>query len=150
MGMFSLLRNRSALTRSAWTRCFGVLLAWMIVAAGMPRWELHAHESVDHGRTHSDALEAHVGLAQLAHEDAGEHHAFDHSAAVDATSDDSGIDEERPFAPHLHEITTVGATLPLFARLGVPPLAPSRWTWSTHFSAAPSAAWPPPLRPPIA
>ena len=125
-GMLSLSLCRSALARSAWTRGTGLLLAWMIAAAGLPRWEVHAHDDAVHGHAHSVAL-------------------VEHDNPTQPLDNDDGL-----AVPHLHEVTTVSAGLPALLRLDVHSVSPGRWTRPIHSAPTPSAAGPPPHRPPIA
>lgn len=125
--MPSLSFCRSALARSAWTRGIGLLLAWMIVAAGLPRWEVHAHDDAVHCHDHCAVIVEQDQQTELAHSDEG-------AAAPHL---------------HLHDVTTASATLPVLLRIDVHAMAPSRWTRSFHSIPAPSAAGPPPQRPPI-
>ena len=121
--MFFLSTSRSAIARSAWKRGLMLLLAWIMVAAEMPRWELHAHEDATHGHAHGSVF------AEL-------------SIPIQAAEGGAAL--------HLHDVSTASVTLPALLRLDLHSLAPNRWIRAVHSGPAPAAAWPPPHRPPIA
>lgn len=123
--MFSLAPLRTTLARTAFTRGLGLLLVLAVVAAGLPRWEVHAHAAADHGHTHGGVLAEHDEPAPAAGDDAGN------------------------VIPHLHDAASVSAALQTVDPLRLAGLPPVGWTPSFLPATAAAAAGPPPHRPPI-
>lgn len=123
--MFSLATCRNALGRTAWLRGVGLLLAVALVAAGLPRWELHAHTAAEHGHTHGGVL-------------------AEHDEPVPASGD-----APASVVPHIHDVASVSATLPSVEPLRITAVQPDSWLPPFHSAPAATSAGPPPHRPPI-
>lgn len=124
--MFSVATCRIALARTAWLRGVGLLLAIAVMASGLPRWEVHAHEAAERQHTHAGGPAEH------------------HEPAPPAESDPADV------VAHLHDAASLSATLPMVEPLECRSIP--RYVWMPPFQLAPAAiaAGPPPQRPPIA
>ena len=112
------------MARRSWLRGAWVLLALAVMAAGLPRWEMHAHGVAEHGHTHDDVFAAHDEPAPPA-------------------------SDQEQVVPHVHEAAATVATPLTVDALRVSAAPPVRWTIPRNTGQATSAVWPPPQRPPI-
>lgn len=123
--MLSLATCRKALARTAWSRGVGLLLALGLMAAGLPRWDVHVHAAAERGHSHPAVLAEH-----------------------DEPAPDVGNDAGSAVA-HLHDAVSVSATLPTVLPLSVIAFLPDRWSPPISRAPVATAAGPPPHRPPI-
>lgn len=108
---------------------FGLLLLTLAVT-GMPRWESHAHafDEIEH---------AHVHVQDDSH--------HDHD---DAQPPDN-LDDGASLTTHAHAAASLAVTLPTLAASTLIERAPDTWRPNRAVPTPPTAAAPPPYRPPI-
>ena len=104
-----------------------MLVAWALILATMPRWEVHAHAAGEHDHAFAELHAAHHAEAEA-----------------------SAQGDELPVAPHAHQVVSVTAALPSVEPLPFAQLPPESWPGPRRGRPPAPSPRVPPQRPPIA